>query len=103
MSEQIVELDLANGSTALARVAVADGGAEKTASLAKFNFKEVGETLEGIAAAIKSSLEQVAPDNVTVELALELAVKNGRLSGLIVEGGGKGALNVTLEWKGDGG
>jgi hypothetical protein len=40
---------------------------------------------------------------VTVELAIELAVKSGKLTGLVVDGEGKGALTVTLEWNCDGG
>jgi hypothetical protein len=35
-----------------------------------------------------------------VELGLELAVKSGRLTGLLVEGAGSGSLKVTLEWGG---
>ncbi len=101
MQEQIVEMSLPNGSTALARVAAVDGGgAIKTSAMSNFDFADVGETLEGLAEAIKSALDKVAPDKVIVELGLELAAKNGKLSGLLVEGEGKGSLAVTLEWNG---
>ncbi len=94
-----MEMDLPNGSTALARVAAVDGvGAVKTAAMPKFDFGDIARTLEGIAEAIKEGLVKAAPDKVTVVLGLELAVKNGKLSGLLVEGEGRGSLGVTLEW-----
>ncbi len=99
MGDEVVEISLPNGSTALARVTVVDGvGATKTAAIPTFDFDDVGKTLEGLAETIWSALAKVAPDKVTVELGLELAAKNGKLSGLLVEGEGKGSLSVALEW-----
>lgn len=101
MQDQVIEISLSNGATALARVpSYEDGGATKVAAATKFDFDDVSRTLEGLTEAVKSALDKVAPDKVTVELGLELAVKNGRLSGLLVEGEGKGSLGVTLEWAG---
>lgn len=102
MQEQVVEIALPNGSTALARVAAVDGlGATKTAAIPRFDFNEVGKTLEGLAETIWSALAKVSPDKVTVELGLELAAKNGKLTGLLVEGEGKGSLSISLEWGGN--
>lgn len=99
MQDRVVEIDLPNGSTALARVAAVDDvGATKTGPIPKFDFNDVGKTLEGLAEVIWSSLKKVSPDKVTVELGVELAAKNGKLSGLLVEGEGKGSLSITLEW-----
>jgi hypothetical protein len=41
----------------------------------------------------------VKPAEASVELALKLVVKSGKLTGLLVEGGGEAALKVTLTWK----
>jgi len=99
MQAEVVEINLPNGSTALARVAAVENeGATKTKAIGKLDFDDVGETLAGLAEGIKSALAKVAPDAVTVELGLELAVKNGKLTGLVVEGEGKGSLKVTLGW-----
>jgi len=35
---------------------------------------------------------------MTVELGIQLAIKNGKLTGLIVEGKADASLKVTLEW-----
>jgi Trypsin-co-occurring domain 1 len=101
MQDQVVEMALSNGSTALARVTMIDGGgATKVGAIPRLDFDDVGRTLEGLAGTIRSSLAKAAPDKVTVGLSLELAVKNGKLSGLLVEGEGKGSIAVTLEWNG---
>jgi hypothetical protein len=101
LATQVVEMTLPNGTTALGRVAIGEGaGAMKTSGVPKFDFDDVAKTLEGLAQSLKGALADAAPDRVTVELGLELAVKNGKLSGLLVEGEGKGSLGVTLEWAG---
>lgn len=98
-----MEVALPNGTIALVRAVDVEGvGATKTSAIGAFDFQEVGKTLEGLAEAVKSALVKVAPEKVSVELGLELAVKSGKLTGLLVEGEGKGSLKVTLEW-GDGG
>lgn len=101
MPDKVVEIELPNGATAFAHVNEVQGvGAKKTTSLSKFKFDEVGRTLAGVADSIKDALEKAAPDTVTVELGLELTVKNGVLSGMIAQGQGKGSLVVTLGWGG---
>lgn len=104
METTVVEVTLPNGATALVRAAQADGGgATKTALPDTFDFSEVGVTLEGLADVIKSALVRAAPDKVTVELGLEVAVKSGKLTALLVEGSGTATLGVTLEWQGGNG
>lgn len=99
MNDEVIEIQLDNGAIALARVAAVDGGgATKTSALSQFKFSEIGKTLGGLAETLKASLEKAAPDKVTVQLGIELVVKNGALSGLLVDGQGKGSLAVTLEW-----
>lgn len=104
METTVVEVTLPNGATALVRAADSDGvGATKTTALeGAFDFAQVGLALEGIADAIKSSVARAAPDKVSVELGLEVAVKAGKLTALLVEGSGTASLNVTLEWSGGG-
>jgi hypothetical protein len=99
VSDQIVEITLPNKAVALARVADLGVGATKVSALPKFEFQEVTEVLEGLADGLKAALQSAAPDKVTVTLGLDIAVKNGKLSGLIVEGEGTGSLGITLEWQ----
>ncbi|MGH2974181.1 MAG: CU044_2847 family protein [Solirubrobacterales bacterium] len=99
VEERIVELTLPNGSTALARVTdISDAGAKKVGVLDKLDFDGVTETLRGVAEAVQAGLATVKPKRTKVEFGIELGVKNGALSGLLVEGEGRGSLVVTLEW-----
>lgn len=77
------------------------GPAEKVGWKDTFDFGHVSQTLEGIAQAIQSGLAKVAPTKTTVELGIELAVKNGMLTGLVVNGQANASLRVTLEWGGE--
>jgi hypothetical protein len=45
-----------------------------------FDFDGVSGTLEGIPQAVRSGLEKVTPSRTTVELGIELAAKNGKLT-----------------------
>lgn len=102
MDERIVEIDLPNGATALARISPIGGeGAEKVAAMPRFDFEDVTRTVEGIAAAIDVARAKITPKSVTVEFGLELGLKHGKLVGLLIEGEGRGSLKVTLEWSGE--
>ena len=101
MVVRVVEVVLPNQARALVQVADLDEGgqvAEKVGWKDTFDLAGVSGTLEGIAQAIRSGLEKVTPSRTTVELGIQLAIKNGMLTGLIVEGKADASLTVTLEW-----
>jgi hypothetical protein len=107
MAVKVVEVVLPNGVVALVSAADEDdgesgGGAKKVGAKEFFDFDQVSGTLEGIADAIKSALHKAKPSRTTVELGISLAVKNGKLTGLVVEGQASASLKVTLEWGADG-
>jgi len=99
MADQVVEITLPNGAIALARVSRLGGGAEKTAAIPRLDFADFAEVLEGITTSLKEALDRAAPDKVSVTMELELALKSGKLSGLLVDGEGKGSVGITLEWQ----
>lgn len=103
MRTRVVEVDLGNGTVALMQVTDAEveegEGAEKVGWQDRFDFTDVAETLSGIADALKSAVATAKPHTMTVELGLELAVKSGKLTGMLIEGSGKAALKVTLGWE----
>ena len=101
MAVRVVEVVLPNQAVALVCAADLDQGgqvAEKVGWKDTFDFANVSGTLEGVAQAVRSGLEKVAPSKTTVELGIQLAIKNGKLTGLIVEGKADASLKVTLEW-----
>jgi hypothetical protein len=106
MGSRVVEVVLPNKAVALVRAAELDEGqaagpAEKVGWKGPYDLDHVSETLEGIAQAIRSGLEKVRPARTTVEFGIELAVKSGKLTGMLVEGEANASLKVTLEWGSD--
>ncbi len=80
-------------------VEVADGGGARTVGLDEaFTFDGVRDTIEAIAAQLAEVWEKVRPNEASIEFGLSLTAKNGKLTGLIVEGGGTASLKVTLAW-----
>ncbi|MEY9857093.1 hypothetical protein ABH935_002701 [Catenulispora sp. GAS73] len=109
MDTSIVEVKLPNGTVALVQAVDADalgadeedGGAEQVKYSELFDFDKLTATLDGVAHAIKSGVEKALPSKTTVELGISLAVKNGVLAALIVDGKAEASLKVTLEWVND--
>jgi hypothetical protein len=77
------------------------GGVETVGLEAVLSFDGVRDTVETIAATLADVWQRVRPTEASVEFALALSVKSGRLTGLLVEGGGEASLKVTLVWKGN--
>jgi hypothetical protein len=122
---RVVEVALPNGAVALVRAADLDEGTgsgqvaekagywreEERADIWRdrekggwpdaFDLDGVSKTLEGIANAVRSGLVKVKASKTTVELGIDLAVKSGKLTALVVEGGAAASLKVTLEWGGE--
>jgi hypothetical protein len=97
---EIVEVALPNGATALVRARQVDGGgAVKTSLRDKLDFDGVAATIEGVSDAVRGALAKATPDSVTVELGFELAVKSGKLVGLLVDSDLTGSITVTLGWE----
>jgi hypothetical protein len=96
---RVVEVQLPNGTIAFVRATELDPGAsDQPEWTSAFDFEHIAGTLEGIAESIRAAVDKAKPSSTRVELGVELAVTSGKLVGLIVEGGGHGALTVTLEW-----
>ncbi len=45
------------------------------------------------------SVRTAAPDEVTLEFGIEIAVKSGQLVSVVTEAGGKATLKVTVAWR----
>jgi hypothetical protein len=106
MPSRVVEVVLPNKIIALVRAVEFDegqpsGGAEKIGWKDHFDFDQVSGTLEGVAQAIRAGLQNVKPTRTTVELGIQLAVKSGKLTGVLVDGEANASLKVTLEWGND--
>lgn len=63
------------------------------------SFDGVRATVEGIATEMAQVWQRVRPSEASVEFGLKVTAKSGKLTGLLVEGGGEATLTVTLTWK----
>lgn len=63
------------------------------------SFDGVADTVTAVARSLSSAWEVIRPDEATVEFGLKVTAKSGKLTGLLVEGGGEASLKVTLTWK----
>lgn len=75
------------------------GGPQNIGVSAVMSLDEVRNTVEAIATQLSTAWEKVKPSEATVEFGLKVIAKSGKLTGLLVEGGGEATLNIKLTWK----
>jgi hypothetical protein len=96
----VKQQQLVQAGTGVFYAEVEDTGGPQTVGLEDvLAFDGVRETIEAIAAELAGAWEQVKPDEASVEFGLALTAKSGKLTGLLVEGGGSASLKVALTWK----
>jgi hypothetical protein len=99
---EVVEVELPNGTVALVRAVPVDGGgATKVGARGLLDFDGVAGTLAVVGEAIQAAMVKAKPRMVRVDLGIEMVLKAGKLTALLVEGTGTADLRVTMEW-GDG-
>jgi len=76
-----------------------EGGPQTVGLEDVLSFEGVRETITAIGKELSKAWDAVKPAEASVELALKLIVKSGKLTGLLVEGGGEASLKITLTWK----
>jgi hypothetical protein len=82
-------------------VRVDDAGGPSPVGLGDaLSFDGVRKTVEEIGAQLSAAWDRVKPSEAVVEFGLKITARNGKLTGLIVDGEGEGSLKVTLTWSG---
>jgi hypothetical protein len=95
---EILPVEMANGKVVQVQVTTM-GGEEDIAILDHLpTFEEVTGAIEEISRAITSSIEKVKPQSASVEFGLEVAVQEGKLTALLVQGSGTASVTITLGW-----
>jgi hypothetical protein len=72
------------------------GGEEKVSIINASTFKEVTDTIEGVADALISTFKKVKPSRAT--FGVEVGVEAGKLTALLVKGSANATLKITLAW-----
>lgn len=95
-----------NGVEFLVEVRDDDGSSGSdagTAGLAdRLDLQGVSDTVKVIAHQLKKAWADAKPDEATIEFGVDVTLKSGKLTGVLVDGEAKAALKVTLTWKSSG-
>lgn len=91
-----VPVQLPNG--AVVNVEVTNTGREDVGFDVK-QFQPVADAIEGVVEMIAAPIRKAKPKKATVKFGMELEIKSGELTGVIVQGSGKANLEITLEWE----
>lgn len=91
-----IPVQLPNG--AIVKVEVASTGKEDVGFDVK-KFQPVADAIEGILQMIAAPIQKAKPKKASVKFGMELALESGQLTAIIVNGSGKGNLEILLEWE----
>ncbi len=95
---RIIETKLGDETVLVKAVAI--GGGQDVAKLGLPEFSDVTKMVESVGASFYEALAAIAPKKASVEFGIEVALKSGKLVGLLVDGSGTATIKVTLEWGG---
>lgn len=99
IASEAVEVVLPNGARMYVEAREVDGGGATKTAAGEYDINTVVEALKGMSDAIGDAFASAAPTKTTVKVGIELSVNAGKLTALLVGGGAKAALDVTLEWE----
>ena len=75
-------------------------GGAGTAGLAdRLDLQGVSDTIKVVAHQLKRAWDDAKPDEATIEFGVDVTMKSGKLTGVLVDGEAQAALKVTLTWK----
>ncbi|WP_265558915.1 CU044_2847 family protein [Streptomyces hygroscopicus] len=75
------------------------GGPRDTAFGGRYRLDDLPGTLQTVVGNVRSGLRRAAPDEVTLEFGIELAIKAGALVSAVTSAGGKTTLKVSATWR----
>lgn len=95
---ETVPIRLPDGET-LHAVVTNLGGTQQIADKSGWlEFDEVMGQLEGITALLSRVVKKASPTKASIEFAVQLATKSGKLTALLVQGEATASAKFLLEW-----
>ncbi|MEM7556556.1 MAG: CU044_2847 family protein [Cyanobacteria bacterium P01_A01_bin.84] len=73
-------------------------GGEEEVDFDFLPFEQVTNAVEVIANSMTQTIKKVQPSKASIELGLEVGLKEGKLVTLIVQNSAKANFKITLEW-----
>lgn len=91
-----VLVNLDDETTILFETAALPG--EEEVDALSYSFDLVSSQISKLSSTIVSSFKGLGHSKATVEFGVNVALKSGKLTALVVEGSGEANLKITLEW-----
>jgi hypothetical protein len=105
-SVNVVEVDI-DGETVLVPVLDAEDDGDTTvntsALLDRIDAEELLRPVRALGGKIRDQVADLKPSRVTIETGIAVAVRNGKLTALLVDGQADVSFTLTLEWDLSGG
>jgi len=101
---QIVEIELPDGSTALAEISGAPRSGDASRARPRFRLEDAGAQVSGLVSSVLGSVRDAlpdAPDEIGVEFGLKLTVASGAIVSILTEATGEASLVVRATWRKD--
>ncbi len=63
------------------------------------SFEPAKKAIQALVGELGEAIQAARPQEASVEVGFAFSAKTGKLTALLVEGGGEASLKVTLTWK----
>lgn len=63
------------------------------------SFEPAKKAIQAVVTELGDAIRAAKPQEASVEIGFSFTAKTGKLTALLVEGGGEASLKVTLTWK----
>ena len=97
-STRLIPVILPNGTQIEVEARVDPESDVGMAAFAAGSLDVLRETVEGLAELVHAAIQNVKPQKVTAEFAIELSYEAGKLTSLLVNGATKGTIKLGFEW-----
>ncbi|MBT0995521.1 hypothetical protein KIN34_14640 [Cellulomonas sp. DKR-3] len=103
--DRVVDAELGEGDTVAIAITRLEGdaGADREQDVSALTdalrFDDLARSVSQVASAMTDALRRAAPDEAEVTFGVDVAVKAGKLTSLIVEGDATATFQIRLLWK----
>jgi Trypsin-co-occurring domain 1 len=110
IASQLVQVMLPSGDAVWVRIESPSHGGEESlrdVALSDKALTNIGagvvpgfrETIRGVVESVRGSLDDLCPDDLTVEFGIEISAGTGRVLSVLAEGSGRAHVTVSATWQ----
>ena len=99
MASQISRELVQMGDTTVLVEVRGGGGPTTVGDDGPLSFEPAKKAIQAVVSELGDAIRAAKPQEASVEIGFSFTAKTGKLTALLVEGGGEASLKVTLTWK----